>query len=47
MQMLIPKAVDEEAAGWIGSLEKVGYPVLRSAGDATTLIQWVRTLSVI
>lgn len=47
LQMLIPNAVDEEAAGWIGSLEKVGYPVLRSAGDATTLIQWVRTLSVI
>jgi len=47
LQMLIPNAVDEDAAGWIGSLEKVGYPVLRSAGDATTLIQWVRTLSVI
>jgi len=47
LQMMIPNADDEEAAGWIGSLEKVGYPVLRSAGDATTLIQWVRTLSVI
>ena len=47
LQMLIPSADDEEAAGWIGSLQKVGYPVLRTAGDATTLIQWVRTLSII
>lgn len=47
LQMLIPNAVDEDAAGWIGSLEKVGYPVLRTASDPTTLIQWVRTLSVI
>lgn len=47
LQMLIPKADDEESPGWIGSLQKVGFPVLRTAGDATTLIQWVRTLSII
>jgi S1-C subfamily serine protease len=47
LQMLIPNSDDEESAGWIGSLQKVGYPVLRTAGDATTLIQWVRTLSII
>ena len=47
LQMLIPNADDEEAVGWIGSLEKGGFPVLRAADNATTLIQWVRTLSVI
>jgi len=47
LQMMIPTSDDEDATGWIGSLEKVGFPVLRSASDATTLIQWVRTLSLI
>jgi S1-C subfamily serine protease len=47
LQILIPKVDDEDAPGWIGALERVGFPVLRPGDDAKTLLQWVRSLSLI
>jgi S1-C subfamily serine protease len=47
LQILIPKVDDEDAPGWIGALEKVGFPVLRPGDDARTLLHWVRSLSLL
>lgn len=47
LQILVPRVDDEDAPGWIGALEKVGFPVLRPGDDTKTLLQWVRSLSLI
>jgi len=38
---------DDDAPGWIGSLEKVGYATLRGGADPAKLLDWVRSLSII
>ncbi len=46
LQLWLPPAADgEDGPGWAGSLEQLGYPVLRGEGDPQSILAWVRSLA--
>ena len=46
LQLWLPPASDgEEGPGWAGSLEQLGYPVLRGPADPQAILTWVRSLT--
>ncbi len=46
LQLWLPSAAPgDEEPGWAGSLEQLGYPVLRGQADPKSVLTWVRSLA--